>query len=1644
MKNLKIANKKLVIIVTIVTIILTGSLPFSSFMIDSKNTAKREPKIKSVSSSNSVLISPIVIRGNNDWAETAENNIWCSGSGSFSDPYVIDSIEIDGQNSGNCIEIEDTDVYFKIENCNLYRAGGGPHAGIYLADVRNAQLINNNCSNNYGNGIFLSFCNDCKITKNTANNNGNGISLIESNNIFITENTVRDNGDYGIIIHNSYRTNISKNIIDNNGIGGIYLSWSLETIVSGNILDSNYYNGIFLESSDENYFFNNQIKETEGDPPWDPDPPHPSPGYPTPGVGIAVDRDSNDNVFYNNLIFHNIYNAIDAGSNNKWDNGSIGNYWDDYIGIDDDDDGIGDQPYELPRDLPWEVPPPIGGGIDNFPIMGFDGRPIFIDGSAAGAGAHNWTWARSRIWCTGSGTLSDPYIIENLEINAKGGRYCIEIINSDVYFIIRNCKAYGTASGLIPRDGAIHLEYVTNGNIFNNQIYNNKLPGISIQDAHNNNITHNSIQTSYAGFTMGGHFPTPGSYNYIAYNEIGNCVYGFYIGGAYNIYNENELNNNHQGIYLFKSNRNYFSGNSINFNEHGINLAQSNNNDFFENKIMHNGREGVDTDSSTNNVFVENMFMSNTINAIDTESNNIWDNGVHGNLWHDHTDWDLDTNHDYIADIPYMKNGVVDNYPLIAKPDGLKTLIFVHGFSIEGISPGPSNWQYLRSNLEEYYDKIIEIRYYQNPTDMGGYFTTHNSIDDISMGLRNYLIEHYYEITDNIDFICHSMGGLVVRNMIKLWYRELCWEYDKHGRRFRISHVAMLGTPNKGVSYGWAGLLFNCTQLTQMAIGSWFLKSLNQGTVTPRGSIIKYSTYRGQCDFLGICIGLWDGVVGVGEVSLVGARNWGPYYLNHDSLRDSIVVLWALKYDLGLTAVPLHADAPNPLIPPIPQPGVIFPTTNKVITQLDVSNTILDPSSVMFNINPQYQMVLVPESNNIYEVNLPLPEGVHHYTITANDFHGNVYQWEGEITILEDDTTFPNVNFYQEDLLVSDEEAIEGVLLEWNITDESGIGEASVELDGQLIASYGINDNISDSFLLASNIPKTYTLDFWVKDNDNDPGHQPSEPDWLEIHYQKNFTIFDDDTTPPNYTIDYVGFNQDGNPGKWEINVFDEEEGLDNVRILVDNNEIISDQNLDGILSKSYSISVPKELGLHEIEIEVKNNDKDWEEDQEFVSSNALVYITDDDTTPPVINLNYIGSGFDNNPGYFEWNAWDVDSGLIEIEVRITYSSTDGSEDFEISFPGSSTGKWDIPSNLGYYTLAIFARDSDDDRTLLVDSLTTQLTNQQEIIDDDIGSPELSDLEITPGIFEINISLVAIDESGIKNITLLINGEVIEPISLIQNGDAYFFTVSNNWLFEKGFSEVEVLVEDSDDDRPNDSLISSISGSFKNILNQMYEYVDWQVEELKDFIEENLCSKVSGKIVKKLSQAQEMLIEAFDLIENGNITSGVRKVYLAKIYINIAEHKTSLYNKINRINYDNALYIIQFLHDIRNNIVYLKGASTGVKQGVDISYIEVELLNLVDLIEPNIKFRSLTNNIRVAAEILEIAIIRISLNKNPKGLLCYVQGKLEYAICKVDHLLRKERISQELADYIINKLSQQIEAIETVKDSLVGYESLKF
>ena len=102
---------------------------------DFSNEINRNLKISGISGK---------IHINNNWTDAKTAGI-CTGSGTYMDPYVIRDLIINSNYSGNCILIENSFIYFKIENCTLYNSGSHNWAGIRLKNVYNGILIDNNC-----------------------------------------------------------------------------------------------------------------------------------------------------------------------------------------------------------------------------------------------------------------------------------------------------------------------------------------------------------------------------------------------------------------------------------------------------------------------------------------------------------------------------------------------------------------------------------------------------------------------------------------------------------------------------------------------------------------------------------------------------------------------------------------------------------------------------------------------------------------------------------------------------------------------------------------------------------------------------------------------------------------------------------------------------------------------------------------------------------------------------------------------------------------------------------------------------------------------------------------------------------------------------------------------------------------------------------------------------------------------------------------------------------------------------------------------------------------------------------------------------------------------------------------------------------
>ena len=144
-----------------------------------------------------VNLTPSKISGrihiDNNWTDAKAAGI-CTGDGTYSDPYIIEDLAIDGGGLGSCIWIENSIVYFKIKNCRLYNAMQSSHAaGIYLWNASNGYVVDNQANDNGYIGISLLICNNNTILRNDVCNKGIGLALQVSHNNLIKGNNFNNN-----------------------------------------------------------------------------------------------------------------------------------------------------------------------------------------------------------------------------------------------------------------------------------------------------------------------------------------------------------------------------------------------------------------------------------------------------------------------------------------------------------------------------------------------------------------------------------------------------------------------------------------------------------------------------------------------------------------------------------------------------------------------------------------------------------------------------------------------------------------------------------------------------------------------------------------------------------------------------------------------------------------------------------------------------------------------------------------------------------------------------------------------------------------------------------------------------------------------------------------------------------------------------------------------------------------------------------------------------------------------------------------------------------------------------------------------------------------------------------------------------------
>lgn len=421
-----------------------------------------------------------------------------------------------------------------------------------------------------------------------------------------------------------------------------------------------------------------------------------------------------------------------------------------------------------------------------------------------------------------------------------------------------------------------------------------------------------------------------------------------------------------------------------------------------------------------------------------------------------------------------------------------------------------------------------------------------------------------------------------------------------------------------------------------------------------------------------------------------------------------------------------------------------------------------------------------------------------------------------------------------------------------------------------------------------------------------------------------------------------------------------------------------------------------------------------------FTVEEADLSMSDSDTYIYNFQLTNLG----NVDEEFAITYTDVDIALIYLENNI-FSMTPGqTELFSIIL---------YPLELGYQEFVIAAAS---------EWISSSIEASINIIDDDIAYPYFENLFILDDHRNLNISFVAIDDFygddlGLSNISIYVDGRLVLNYAPLSDEIIFNFSLNNDWIWQEGFHDIKIEIIDADNDRPQDSLTTTIYRQFEVTLDEMYNYVVWLLEELNKYIYDNSLVALYGTVTQKLVKVQNHLLEAYQLIEDGELHTGLVRNKIAEAMLELAETKTELKNLKGQVGEPYTTEILSMMCIIRNKIIELMGLSMGTDFAYEITLCEVNLYDLGDFIEGSINKtdrESILNIIILAAEKLEDAIFDISLEKDTDSSLTSALHALDHAKTEIFSLLQKGKISADLTLIMVLRIIGIQARIEELKN----------
>lgn len=179
----------------------------------------------------------------------------------------------------------------------------GTRDGIYISAVEDS-LIADNLVSETRYGVHYMYSQRNTLRGNRSINNSNGYALMQSRELTVTDNLAQDNDEHGILFRDAVRCVIRNNVLLRNGEGLFFFS-STNNEITGNRITGNQVGAKIWAGSLRNNISGNAF------------------------VGNA------------RQIFYVGATDLILGTSGR------GNFWSDYVGWDQDGDGLGDRPYRM-------------------------------------------------------------------------------------------------------------------------------------------------------------------------------------------------------------------------------------------------------------------------------------------------------------------------------------------------------------------------------------------------------------------------------------------------------------------------------------------------------------------------------------------------------------------------------------------------------------------------------------------------------------------------------------------------------------------------------------------------------------------------------------------------------------------------------------------------------------------------------------------------------------------------------------------------------------------------------------------------------------------------------------------------------------------------------------------------------------------------------------------------------------------------------------------------------------------------------------------------------------------------------------------------------------------------------------------------